>query len=155
MGNGKIGSIAIDNIARRALNGILAQSIEERKEYGGMIYMLDGCCRAMPPRTQGYPNTVDVGQNQPNCSCPAGAKPIAYYHTHPICSIAGMTARYNEFNDDDISVVTDHDLGAGYVGTLDGSFIKYDSKVGKPPLLLPGRLENEKKPPVKARQPRK
>ena len=32
---------AIEKVARKALNGILGKSIMERKEYGGMIYLLD------------------------------------------------------------------------------------------------------------------
>jgi len=49
---------AIEHIARKVLNNILGQSITERKEYGGMIYMLNGEYDANAPRTQGYGNTV-------------------------------------------------------------------------------------------------
>lgn len=131
----------MDNVARSALNGILRQSIESRKEWGGMIYVLNGQVMAMPPRTQGEPHKVDVGQHEPNCSCPHGATPVAYYHTHPLASFAGLPAKYNEFSPEDLAVVTDYNLEAAYLGSLDGSFFKYDRKIPKP-FRLGGRLRN-------------
>jgi len=131
----------MDQVARQALNKILATSIVQRKEYGGMIYEKDGYCFAMPPRTQGNPTTVDVGQRLPNCGCPPGTKPVAYYHTHPTYSVAGMTADYNVFDDPDKDVVLDYNLEAGYAGTLDGTFLKFDRKSGKVSTLLP-KLKN-------------
>jgi hypothetical protein len=48
--------------ARSALNQILPQSIERRKEYGGMICADENNkCKAMPARTDDLPMTVDVG----------------------------------------------------------------------------------------------
>jgi len=140
MGGVKITSIQVDNCAKNALNLILAKSIEERKEYGGMIYVRGSSCVAMPPRTQGNPTTVDVGQHEPNCSCPPGTTPIAYYHTHPTYSVAGMKGKYNEFSDDDVDVAKDNNLDAAYVGTLDGSFLKFDCKLNKTVPL--GKLKN-------------
>ena len=99
---------------------------------------------ALKARTQDEPNKVDVGQNEENCGCPPGATPVAYYHTHPLYSQAGMKADYNEFSDEDIGVANDHKIDA-YVGTLDGSFLKYDYKLGKPALRLRGRLKNSPK----------
>ena len=63
-------NLAIENVAKKALNGILEKSITERCEYGGMIYMLDGKYHANDRRTQGYGNTVNVGQYEPNRGCP-------------------------------------------------------------------------------------
>ena len=131
----------MDQVARQALNQILAKSIEERKEYGGMIYNRNGLCVAMPPRTQGNPTTVDVGQRLPNCGCPPGTNPVAYYHTHPTHSVAGLKADYNVFDDDDKSVVVDFKLEAGYAGTLDGTFLKFDRQSGKVSTLSP-KLKN-------------
>jgi hypothetical protein len=141
MNGRKTSSIGLDNAARNALNGILAKSINEMKEYGGMIYMEGGSYKAMPPRTQRDPTMVDVGQHEPNCSCPPGTIPVAYYHTHPTYSIAGMKGRYNEFSDDDKDVARDHNLDAAYLGSLDGSFLKFDRKENKV-IPLPGRLKN-------------
>jgi hypothetical protein len=137
-------TLQMDQVARDALNKILAKSIEERKEYGGMIYLLHGLCVAMPPLTQGDPTRVNVGQNLPNCGCPLGSNPIAYYHTHPTYSIAGMRADYNVFDGNDKDVALDHHLEAGYAGTLDGTFLKFDTKTGRVSTLLP-KLKNTRK----------
>ena len=133
----------MDQVARQALNYILATSIEQRSEYGGMIYEKSGTCYTTPPRTQGNPTTVDVGVHLPNHGCPPGTKPVAYYHTHPTYSVASMKADYNEFDDDDKHVVLDNDLEAGYAGTLDGTFLKFDRKSGKV-TPLPPKLKNTK-----------
>lgn len=134
----------MDSAARYALNNILARSIVERSEYGGMIYLQNGSCLATPPRTQGNPTTVDVGQRLPNCGCPPGTKPVGYYHTHPTYSVAGLKADYNIFDDADQSVVLDFNLDAGYAGTLDGTFLKFDAKTRKVTTLTPG-LKNTKR----------
>ena len=130
-----------EETARKALNKILACSIVRRKEYGAMICLKAGQYVAFKARTQDEPNKVDVGQHEDNCGCPPGSTPVAYYHTHPIASQAGMKADYNEFSDEDIAVATEHRIDA-YVGTLDGSFLKYDYKLGKPALRLRSRLKN-------------
>ena len=143
MGGRKTSVIGLDIIARKALNEILATSIEERKEYGGMIYMEGATYKAMPPRTQRDPTKVDVGQDDPNCGCPFGTIPVAYYHTHPTYSVAGFKGRYNEFSDEDKSVALDHHLDAAYLGSLDGSFFRFDCQT-KQPVRLPGRLKNTK-----------
>jgi Domain of unknown function (DUF4329) len=95
---------------------------------------------AFKARTQDEPNTVDVGQHEENCGCPPGAIPVAYYHTHPLYSQAGMRASYDEFSGEDKDVAKEHEIDA-YVGTLDGSFLKYDRKLDKV-LRLRGRLKN-------------
>jgi hypothetical protein len=143
MGNPVNRAMAMDNAARAALNSCLATSIEKPAEYGGMIYALKGQILAKPPITQGNPNTVDVGNHAPNCGCPPGSTPVAYYHTHPIASRAGMTGEYNTVSDEDMDVVTDNKLEVGYVGTLDGSLIKFGPSLSKP-VVLPGKLKNTK-----------
>ena len=55
-----------------------------------------------------------------------------------------MKADYNEFSDEDIGVANDHRIDA-YVGTLGGSFLKYDYKLGTQALRLRGRLKNSPK----------
>jgi hypothetical protein len=133
--------LQLEEIARTALNRILAKSIEEKKEYGGMIYASNGRCSAMPPRTQGLPTTVNVGQREPNCSCPPGTTPVAYYHTHPTYSVGGLKFDYNLLDDDDKNVAKDYSLDAAFLGTLDGSFFKYDCQQDKT-IPLQGRLKN-------------
>lgn len=131
---------SIEQVARDVLNQILATSISERHEYGGMIYQQAGRFHATPPRTQGNPTTVDVGQRNPNKGCPPDTTPVAYYHTHPTYSVGGIKASYDKFSPEDMSVAEDFKLDA-YVGTLDGSFLKYDWKL-KLPLRMRGRLKN-------------
>lgn len=137
----KYDSAQLDKAAHEALNAILATSIEERKEYGGMLYIEKGRCLAMPARSQGEPNKVDVGQYEPNCGCPDGTTPVAYYHTHPTYSVAGFKGDYNKMSDEDKNVAKDQDLDAAYLGTLDGSFYKYDCKQDKT-IKFPGMLKN-------------
>lgn len=137
----KYDPVQLDKAAHEALNKILAQSIEEIKEYGGMLYIEKGRCKAMPARSQGEPNKVDVGQYEPNCGCPDGTTPVAYYHTHPTYSIAGFKGDYNKMSDEDKDVAKDHDMDAAYLGTLDGSFYKYDVKQDKT-IKFQGMLKN-------------
>ncbi len=129
-----------EEAARKALNKTLKLSIERRKEYGAMICLKAGKYVAFKARTQDEPNTVDVGQHEDNCGCPPGSTPVAYYHTHPLYSQASLSASYNEFSDEDKDVAKDHSIDA-YVGTLDGSFLKYDRKADKV-LRLRGKLKN-------------
>lgn len=131
---------AIEKVARKALNGILSKSIMERKEYGGMIYKLGAEYFANEPRTQGYGNTVNVGQYEPNRSCPEGSTPVAYYHTHPNFSAGKIPMSYNEFSPEDKDLARDMKLDA-YLGTLDGSFLLYDPLADKV-IKLPGPLTN-------------
>jgi hypothetical protein len=130
----------IERIAKKALNGILEKSITERCEYGGMIYSSNGQYHANEPRTQGYGNTVNVGQYEPNHGCPEGSVPVAYYHTHPNFSAGGIPMKYNEFSDEDKDLAKDLKIDA-YLGTLDRSFFLYDPTIDKA-IRLPGHLKN-------------
>ncbi|MHB1057029.1 MAG: DUF4329 domain-containing protein [Rhodanobacter sp.] len=128
-------------VARDVLNWILETSINSRDEYGGIIYLQAGRYHATPPRTQGYGNTVDVGQREPNMGCPAGTIPVAYYHTHPNYVVSrNLTADYNHFSDEDKDVARNSALDA-YLGTLDGSFFKYDRATDQA-IRLKGKLKN-------------
>jgi uncharacterized protein DUF4329 len=82
---------------------------------------------------------VDVGLDRPNKGCPEHSIPLAYYHTHPTYSVAGMRAEYKTFSsDDDIGPARSNHIDA-YLGTLDGSFLKYDYKTER--ILRLGRLK--------------
>jgi hypothetical protein len=133
----------LEQVARSAINSCLSTSISRRKEYGGMIYLESGRYVAKPAETQDEPATVNVGQDQLNCGCPENTKPVAYYHTHPIYSIAGFKGIYNEFSDEDKDVAKKYEIYA-FVGTLDGSFLLYDWKADRV-LRLGGRLKNTAK----------
>jgi hypothetical protein len=133
-------SPTLEQVARAAINACLATSIRRRKEYGGMIYLESGRFVAKPAETQDEPATVNVGQDLPNCGCPDNTKPVAYYHTHPIYSIAGFKGSYNEFSDEDKAVAKKFEIYA-FVGTLDGSFFLFDWKSDRT-LRLGGRLNN-------------
>jgi hypothetical protein len=61
--------------------------------------------------------------------------------TPPI--LAGFKGKYNEFSDEDKAVARDHNLDAAYMGTLDGSFFRYDRSSDKT-FPLRGRLKNTK-----------
>ena len=128
-----------EGAARNMLNAYLQESIERRVEYGGIIYKKGGLHHATGPR-EGYGNTVNNGPREPNLGCPPGGTPVAYWHTHPTYSVAGFEGKYNEFSDDDKQIARDYGIDA-YVGTLDGSFLKYDHKT-KQVLRLKGRLKN-------------
>ena len=130
----------IEQTAREVLNGILVTSIEHRREYGGMIYLQGGRCHATTPVTQDNPTTVDIGQRGPNRGCPSGTIPLAYYHTHPTYSVGGFRATYETFSPQDKSVAENCRIDA-YLGTLDGSFLKYDWQT-KAITRLRGRLKN-------------
>ena len=134
---------SIEQVAREALNKILGRSISERSEYGGMIYMKTGVYIATEPRTQGYGNTVNIGMSEPNRGCPVNTTPVATFHTHPNYLAAGLEMTYNEFSDEDKFMSKDSGLDA-YLGTLDGSFFRYDQKQAKA-LRLSGKLRNSSK----------
>jgi hypothetical protein len=148
----------MERVAREELNKILAKSVEKRWEYGAVICAKpDGTCSSMPARTDELPTTVNVGNREPNGSCPVGTKPVAYWHTHPTYKVAGMLGSYNEISpeDQEIGVLEPNQDGLmeerklhAFVGTLDGSFLKWDAGTGKS-TVLNGRLQNTTPPPFK------
>ena len=133
--------INLERAARAALNKILAQSIKKRWEYGGMIYLQDRKYSFTEARTQEFGNTVNVGQWEPNRSCPEGSTPIAYYHTHPNIRAGDIPMEYNKFSDEDKQLAQDISLYA-YLGTLDGSFFVYDYRNGEVTPIPGRRLKN-------------
>lgn len=139
--------------ARHALNWILKRSIEHRHEWGGVICRQRGRYYAMPPQTQKHGNTVDVGLHQPKTICPAGATLVAYYHTHPNFSLGDLSFDYNHFSEQDMAV-TDGGRIEAYLGTVDGSFLKYDPKHPDKPIHLDGRLRNSDAPEPAPPRPR-
>jgi hypothetical protein len=129
-----------DKVAWHVLNSILVTSIEHKWEYGGMIYVLRGVYHTTHPVTQNLPTTVDVGWAKPNKGCPKHSIPVAAYHTHPTYSVAGLLADYTTFSeDDDLAGARLYEVDS-YLGTLDGSFLKYDRKADR--ILRLGRLKN-------------
>lgn len=133
-------NLLTDNAAKEALNKILGISIKERAEYGGMIYLQDGKYAYTQARTQGYGNTVNVGQYEPNRSCPEGSTPVAYYHTHPNIKAGDFTMEYNKYSPEDTGLAKDLGLHA-YMGSLDGTFWVYDPLQDKA-IKLKDRLIN-------------
>jgi len=133
-------NLLVDNTAREALNKILGTSINSRSEYGGVIYLQDGKSSYTEARTQGYGNTVNVGQYEPNRGCPEGSTPVAYYHTHPNIKAGGFKMEYNKYSPEDIALAEDMGLDA-YMGSLDGTFWVYDLRLKKP-IKLHGQLIN-------------
>ena len=136
-------NLLIDNVAREALNKVLGKSIVERSEYGGMIYEQDGKYGYTEARTQGYGNTVNVGQREENRSCPEGTTPVAYYHTHPNIKAGPMAMEYNKFSPEDIDLSIEMGLDA-YMGSHDGTFWVYDPRLKKA-ITLHRRLINTSK----------
>lgn len=101
---------AVDNFARSILNNIQAQSIRERREYCGYIFINDaGQLQATPP----IPGTFA------SCEMPipmAGQGIIASYHTH------GAFGRgYDNEVPSTVDLTSDFDFGIdGYVSTPGG-----------------------------------
>ena len=132
--------INMERAARTALNTNLAKSISKRWEYGGMIYLQDGTYSFTEARTREYGNTVNVGQLEPNRSCPEGSTPVAYYHTHPNIKVGEFSREYNKFSDEDKQLAQDISPYA-YLGTLDGFFV-YDYRNDETTHIPGRRLKN-------------
>jgi hypothetical protein len=120
----------LDEFARDQLQAVLPASIVSGFESGAVICRAfgSGALSATPVRTGKVKHTVSVGTDLPNCGCPAGTTPVAYFHTHP--SAAGTSATQGgtvakSFSDDDLDVAKDYGLIA-YVATRDGSMWRYD-----------------------------
>jgi len=131
----------MDKVARIALQAILLESITYKREYGGMIYRDGEIYKALKARTSYEACKVDVGVHGPNHGCPEGTQPVAYYHTHTAESVGGFKGKYNEFSQEDKNVVKDNGLLFAYLGSLDGTFLRYDLKLDKPDEIKP-RLRN-------------
>lgn len=134
---------SVDQAAFDALNAILGLSIKRRREYGGMIYLLDGEAKATEARTDDQISSVDVGHTGLNKGCPAGTTPMAYFHTHPVAVYERRRVDYNAYSPDDKQIAVDYELDA-YMGSVDGSFMvfRYKKGIAAKPEKLPGRLKN-------------
>ena len=127
--------IKIENAARALLKGVLKQSVDDRREFGGVIHRNDVTTKiGWTGPIRGYASgRVDVGQDKENLGCPAGTKPVAWYHTHPIEKfynihngvVITLHAEWNKFIGGDEELSNDRNL-IGYVATFDGRFWRYD-----------------------------
>ena len=129
----------VTEAARAALESVLIESIERRKEFGAMICQQGNQFFAMPPR-EGDTNTVDVGHRLGNGGCPEGTTAVAYYHTHPAYKGAGFNMEPDRFSPEDRGVANDMKIDA-YVGSVSGLFLRYDHRMRK--IMVAGpRLRN-------------
>lgn len=124
----------LDEFARDQLQEVLPASIASGFESGAVICraLASGALSATRVRTGTVKHTVDVGTALPNCGCPAGTTPVAYFHTHPspagaVAATPGATVA-KSFSDDDIDVAKDYGLIA-YVAGRDGTMWRYDPPV--------------------------
>lgn len=121
--------IALERKARALLSVALPLSISDKIEYGAVICRDDrtGALSETERRASAESdNQVDVGQYLPNCGCPAGTTPVAYYHTHPFDRVAGGTMRADpNFSTPDMQIANDYQLVA-FLGSRDGLFRRYD-----------------------------
>jgi len=141
----------VTEAARAALESVLIESIERRKEFGGMICQQGSKFFAMPPR-EGDTNTVDVGHRLGNKGCPEGTTAVAYYHTHPAYKGAGMNMKPDRFSPEDRGVANDFGIDA-YVGSVSGLFMRYDHRLRK--IMVAGpRLRNARDLPEPVKKPK-
>ena len=82
--------INLEQMARALLAAVLPRSIKEKIEYGAVICKnnrTDQLSATKLRSSTDSDNTVDVGLSEPNCGCPEGTSPVAFYHTHPFDKI--------------------------------------------------------------------
>ena len=124
--------IKLEQAARRLLAAVLPQSIAEKREYGAVICSNNRTqeLSATKLRTSTHSdNQVDVGLSEPNCGCPEGWSPVAYYHTHPLDKIdAGdgivLHASQDFSHPEDKRIANNAQLVA-FLGSHDGKFRRY------------------------------
>jgi hypothetical protein len=131
-------AMRIEHFAWAALNEVLAISIAAAPfptEYGGTIYLNphSGALGQVGP-VPGDPGTfiVDIKWERPNMGCPAGTRPVAWYHTHPAQQMMGMALDSKAFVGGD-KYISDFEQIPGYVGVYDGTFWRYDPPSGPKP----------------------
>ncbi|GGJ10085.1 DUF4329 domain-containing protein [Neoroseomonas lacus] len=110
------------------LRHIIAWSVKEQKEYGGVIYLdtASGEIRANGPLSATTSaNTVYVGQNEVNLGLPATQRPLAWYHTHPLTEMNGWHFEWDKFEGGDYRLSTTRRI-PGYVCTMDGWIWRFD-----------------------------
>lgn len=131
--------MTVEAYARKLLAPLIGKSIAEQLEYGGVIYrhLSSGDLGRTGPFKGDSPTHVDVRvwapkgktQREWNAGCPAGTKPIAWYHTHPAKVVMTrdglMNADWDKFQDGD-ELISNSFLLTGYVATMDRQLWRYD-----------------------------
>ncbi len=121
----------IEKLARWLLSWKLPDSIEEEREYGGVIWRDEktgklGYTGPFPGYAKAH---VDVHVWDDNRGCPPGTKAVAWYHTHPVktAQLGPDTIHFewDKFIGGD-KLISDSFLLPGYVATMDGRFWRYD-----------------------------
>ena len=120
--------IRVETAAIFLLRQIIAWSVKEQKEYGGVIYLdtASGQIRATGPVSAGSSaNTVYIGQDKINLGLPLTQKPLAWYHTHPLTEMNGWHFEWDKFEGGDYAISTSRQI-PGYVCTMDGVMWRFD-----------------------------
>ncbi|WP_376098425.1 DUF4329 domain-containing protein [Roseomonas sp. CCTCC AB2023176] len=129
----------LENHVFERLRDLLPTSIATRTELGAVV------CRARDGGLSdaevkvGLGNTVDIGQREPNCGCPAGTTPVAFWHTHPVELFGtgpGTMHGEADFSPPDLDIADDLGIPA-FLGSWDGHFRRYDP-VPRKSVALPG-----------------
>lgn len=141
--------IKIEKAARAVLKGVLKQSIDDRREFGGVIYRDNNTGKVgWTGPFRGYASgRVDVQQDAENRGCPAGTTPVAWYHTHPVKEfyniqngmLITLHAEWDKFIGGDEDLSNNWGL-TGYVATFDGRFWRYDPP---PSTMINGKPTSE------------
>ncbi|MBR0642079.1 DUF4329 domain-containing protein [Plastoroseomonas hellenica] len=126
-----IEGIAVEVAAIKLLLKILKTSVDEKLEYGGVIYRDQaGPIKHTGPFKGESAIKVDVGHNKDNWGCPQESTPLAWYHTHPLQKIqtsnmGEVTGLWDSFIGGDKGLSNDSGL-TGYLATGDGRVWRYD-----------------------------
>ena len=109
------GKARVEAAAIFLLRHIIAWSVKEQQEYGGVIYptplMRSVTVLSAPPHRR----TPSIWQDQINLGLTQ--KPLAWYHTHPLPRTAGT--EWDKFEGGDYRLSTTRRI-PGYVCTMDG-----------------------------------
>jgi hypothetical protein len=133
-----------DEAAEKALNKYNSQSIEENREYGGLIYKdADG----QYGHTDGIRGSIDGVSPWSGEAIPSGTDEVGYWHKHgnyskmengKLVPTGNKNADWydsDNFSPQDIDVANEmakeKSEYKGYVGTPGGEFKGYDAKTGK------------------------
>lgn len=120
--------VRVETAAIFLLRHIIAWSVKEQKEFGGVIYLdtASGQIRATGPvSAESSANTVYIGQDKINLGLPATLKPLAWYHTHPLTEMNGWHFEWDKFEGGDYAISTSRQI-PGYVCTMDGAMWRFD-----------------------------
>ncbi|WP_426957157.1 DUF4329 domain-containing protein [Muricoccus radiodurans] len=120
----------LENFARAELVKALPKSLRDPKtEHGAVICRgkHSGHLSATPLRS-GTATSVDVGLEEPNCGCPEGTLPVAFFHTHPTAEAdggGGATLHGDpDFSEQDKRLANNNQIVA-FLGSFDGKFRRY------------------------------